>query len=184
MSFRVGQTQHRTGQLVHADKQVSLELMPACRSQAGYSCSGCDPIVVSAERQAKPVIMHAQISVAAARDCIGPDHADLLRHHADPGLLASVIGKAIVAQAILQMAEQHDVMLERNIGAAPAAATAKSAAATTAESATTAAAESAAATTAKTAATSGAESTAAAVECRAMSAACNASASAMTDAGT
>src|ERR1043165_9151862 len=116
--------------------------MPACRSQAGYSCSGCDPVVVTAERQAKPVIVHSQIAVAAARDCIGPDHADLLRHHANPSLLASVIGKAIIAHAILQIAEQHDVMLERNIGAAPAAATAESAAATAAESATTAAAES------------------------------------------
>src|SRR6185295_13485576 len=130
MSFRVGETQRRTGQLVHADKQVSLDLMPACRSQAWYSCSGCDPIVVSAERQAKPVIMHAQIAVAAARDCIGPDHADLLRHHPDIGLLASVIGKAIVAQAILQMAEQHDVMLERNIRTASAAAAESAAAAT------------------------------------------------------
>ena len=112
--------------------------------------------------------MDAKITVAAALDRIGPDHTDLLRHHADIGLLAPVIGEAVVAQSVFQMTQQHDVVLERDIRTASAA--------TTAESAATAAA--------KTAATSAAESaTATAVECRAMSATCNASASAVTDAG-
>ena len=59
--------------------------------------------------------MDAKISVAAAVDRIGPHRIDLLRHHADIGFLAAVIGEAVVTQAVLQMTEQHDIVLERDV---------------------------------------------------------------------
>jgi len=97
--------------------------------------------------QADPVIVNAQIAVTAALDGIGPHCADLLRHHADISPLAAVIGEAVIAQAVLEMTEQHDVVLEGDVratsaSAAPAtAATTESSASAAAESATSAAAD-------------------------------------------
>ena len=68
-------------------------------------------LVVSPKLQAKHVIVHPEKAIAAALDRIGSHHTDLLRHHADIGLLASVIGEAVVAQSIFQMTQRHDVVL-------------------------------------------------------------------------
>ena len=84
--------------------------------------------------------MHPEIAVAAALDGVGPHCIDLLRHHADIGLVAAVVGKAIVAESVFQMAEQHNVVLERDVRSASAATSAATAAA---EAASTAAERSA-----------------------------------------
>lgn len=68
-----------------------------------------------------------------------------LRHHTHIGTIAAVVAKAIVAKAVRQMAEQNNIVLERDIRPT-AAATATS---------TTAAAESASAATAEAPATAG-----------------------------
>jgi CO/xanthine dehydrogenase Mo-binding subunit len=81
----------------------------------------------------------------------------LLRHHTDIGLVAAVIGKAIEADPIGQMAEKNDVVFQRDIGS-PATATAATATAT----ATTAAYSCSAAACSGTAATTAAEACAAA----------------------
>ena len=60
------------------------------------------------------------------------DGLDFLRYHADIGAIAAVVAEAIVADAIGEMAKKNDIVLESDIGPAPAAA------ATTAEAATAA----------------------------------------------
>jgi hypothetical protein len=59
--------------------------------------------------------MDAKIAVAASLHCIGPYRADLLRHYADIGFFAAVIGEAVVTQSVLQVTQQHDVVLERDV---------------------------------------------------------------------
>src|SRR5262249_46494322 len=62
------------------------------------------------------------------------------------GLVAAVVGEAIVAQSVIEMTQQHDVVLERNIRTASAA---TSSAATAAESTTATATETTTATAAE-----------------------------------
>src|SRR5262245_35940168 len=125
--------------------------------QSRHFCSGRGPSVVASEWQAESVVVNAEISIPATLDRIGPHHADLLRHHADIGFGAAVIGEAVVAQPVLQMPQQHDVVLERDVRTASTATPAAAA-----ESTAPAAAESAASTATKC--------TAATAECNAVSA--------------
>ena len=92
--------------------------------------------------------MHPEIAIAAPLDGIGPHRIDLLRHHADIGLVASVVSKAIVAEPIFQMAQQHNVVLEHDVRSASTAAT-EAASAPTTEAASAAAAERSAMTAAR-----------------------------------
>src|SRR5215475_3432069 len=109
----------------------------------------CDPLIVGLELEAEPIVEDAQVAVAPAHDCLRHDGLHVLRHHADIGLVAAVVAEAIEAEAVVEMAEQRDVVLQRNIGP-PSAAAAKTAAASpeaaaTAAEATATAAEAAAA---------------------------------------
>src|SRR6266545_1466377 len=72
--------------------------------------------------------MDPQVAVRAADDRRRHDCLDLLRHHADIDLVAVLVGEAVEAEAVGEMAEQDDVVLERDIGA-PAATAATTAAA-------------------------------------------------------
>src|SRR5262249_38953880 len=92
-------------------------------------CAGSNPPVVALELHAELVVEDAQVTVAAAHDSIRPDGLHFLSHHADIGLVSAVVDEAVVAETIVEMAEKHDVVLERDIRA-PAAATAASATAT------------------------------------------------------
>src|SRR5262249_24330763 len=94
-------------------------------------CAGSNPPVVALELHAELVVEDAQVTVAAAHDSIRPDGLHFLSHHADIGLVSAVVDEAVVAETIVEMAEKHDVVLERDIRA-PAAATAASATATAA----------------------------------------------------
>src|SRR5689334_13916499 len=96
-----------------------------------------EPVDVGLEFHAELVVVNAQIAVAAARDRLWHHGLHLLRHHADKGLVAAEIAEAIEAEAVIEMAEQHDVVLQRDVGA-PAAATPTPTAAKTASAATTA----------------------------------------------
>src|SRR4029077_1354992 len=71
------------------------------------------------------------------------DRLHFLRHHADIGLLAPIITEAIEAEAVVELAEERDAVLELDVRAPAAAATAETAAAAT--EATAAAAETTAA---------------------------------------
>src|SRR5262245_13209543 len=70
----------------------------------------------------------SQIAVAAAHNGAGHDRLHLLRHHADIGPVAAVVAEAIIAEAVVEMAEQNDVMLEHDVRSPPAAAAAAAAA--------------------------------------------------------
>src|SRR5262249_60105833 len=104
------------------------------------------PVAVGAEFQAEPVVVDTQIPIAAARHCVRPHCLHFLRHHADIGLVAAEIAEAVVAEAVVEMTKQDDVVLERNVGTpATAAATTATAAAKSTAAAPAAAGKSAAA---------------------------------------
>src|SRR5262245_7736785 len=103
----------------------------------------CDPLIVGLELEAEPIVEDAQVAGAPAHDCLRHDGLHVLRHHADIGLVAAVVAEAIEAEAVVEMAEQRDVVLQRNIGP-PSAAAAKTAAASPEAAATAAEAAAAA----------------------------------------
>src|SRR5580692_9755342 len=97
-----------------------------------------EPVRIAFERHTELVVVHTQIPVAAARDRLRHDLLYLLGHDADIGLVAAVVAEAIVAEAVVEVAEQRDVVLEHDVG--PASATAATAAAATHAATATAAA--------------------------------------------
>src|SRR5215475_16218705 len=100
-------------------------------------CARRQPLLVGLELDAEPVIEDPQIAVATAHDRVRHDRLHLLRHHADIGLVAAVVAEAIEAEAVVEMAEQRDVVLERNIRPPSAATATAAAAAAAAEAAAT-----------------------------------------------
>src|SRR5580658_1523035 len=113
------------------------------------------PLVVGLERQSKPLVGDAHIAVDVHRYRFRHDRPHLLRHHADIGGVAAVVDEAIVAEAVVEAPEQHDLVLDAHIGATRAAASSTAAAPAAAEAATAApAAEAATATPAAEAAPS------------------------------
>ena len=100
------------------------------------------PLVVGLERQSQPIVGNAHIAVSAARYGFRHHGLHLLRHHPDIGGVAAVVDEAIIAEAVVEPPEQHDIVLEAHVGATPAAATP---AAATSAAAASAAAEAAAA---------------------------------------
>src|ERR1700761_4476967 len=72
--------------------------------------------------QSELFVKNPQIAVAIASDGIRPQGADFLRDDSDVSFLAAVIGKAVVAEAVVEPAEQHDIMLQPDIRTPPAAA--------------------------------------------------------------
>src|SRR6266478_8179775 len=96
----------------------------------GNLFAGGHPLVPRHAAQPQHVVVHPQIAVVAAHDCLGPDRLHFLRHHADMGLVAPVVAETIVAEAIVEMAQESDVVFQLHVGPPPAAA-ATSATATT-----------------------------------------------------
>jgi hypothetical protein len=76
--------------------------------------------IVALEFQPELVVIDQQISIAAARDRVRHDLLHFLRHDADIGLGAAIVAETIEAKAIAEMAEKHDVVLERDIGSTSA----------------------------------------------------------------
>src|SRR5437660_943346 len=93
-------------------------------------CARRDPLIVALELQAELVVEDLQGAVTAAHDRVGHDRLDLLRHHADIGLVTAVVAEAIEAEAAIEMAEQRNVVLERDVGSPTATAHAAAHAAT------------------------------------------------------
>src|SRR3954454_23903446 len=91
------------------------------RHLRGDRCTG-EPIAIAAECQPKLLVVDPQVAVASACHRIGYHVHHLLRHHADIGLPTAEIAEAIIAKAVGEMAEQDDVMLQRNVGTPPTAA--------------------------------------------------------------
>src|SRR6476646_2757013 len=90
-----------------------------------------NPMLVGLEFDAKLLVIDPQVTVLAARNRFRCNGLHFLRHHADIGALAAVVAEAIVAEAVVEMAKQDDVVLERDVrtSAATAAATATTSAA-------------------------------------------------------
>lgn len=97
-----------------------------------------NPSVVGFEFDPKPIVEDPQIAVAVADNGIWHHSLHFLRDHSDIGPIASIVAKAVEAEAIGEMPKKNDVVLKRNVGSTTATAAAATAAATTA--ATTAAA--------------------------------------------
>ena len=74
-----------------------------------------DPLLVGLERQSKQLVGNAHIAVSAARDRFRRDGLHLLRHHPDIGRAAAVVDEAVVAEAVIEPAEQHDIVLEAHV---------------------------------------------------------------------
>src|ERR1700733_13984436 len=142
--------------LIHPRRQPPR--MPLAKTAAKPSMRGCHrtrqmrasrhPLVVGLERQPEPVVGNAHVTVDAARHRFGHHGLHLLRHHPDIGGVSAIVDEAIIAEAVVEPPEQHDIVLEAHVGATPAAATPAPAApaATEAAPAAPAAAEGASAT--------------------------------------
>src|SRR5204863_8899839 len=68
------------------------------------------------ELHAELVVEDPQIAVAAAHHRRGHDCLDLLRHDTDVGLVAAVVAKAVEAEAVIEVAEEGDVVLKHHVG--------------------------------------------------------------------
>src|ERR1700757_3675287 len=75
------------------------------------------PVAVGLELDADLVVEDPEIAVAAARDGVRHHGLHLLRDHADIGLVAAEIAEAIITQAVVEMAEQDDVVLQCDVRA-------------------------------------------------------------------
>src|ERR1700676_281409 len=79
-------------------------------------CTRRDPPVVGLKRPAELVVKDPQVTVAAAQHRRGHNCLHLLRHHANIGLVATVVGEAIEAEAVFEVADKEDVVLEHHVG--------------------------------------------------------------------
>src|SRR2546425_969948 len=110
---------HRRCRAITATDSCVLAFVPALLLNW---CAGRDmsarrgPLVVALELQAELVVEDPQIAVATAQYRRGHDCLDLLRHHADIGLVAAVVAEAIEAKAIIEVAEKRDVVLKHHVG--------------------------------------------------------------------
>src|SRR5579871_2461058 len=93
------------------------------RLRSGQPPTCRDPSGVGFEGQSEPLIGDPEIAVRALRHGFRRDNPHLLRHHADIGGMPSVVDEAIEAETVVQPADEHDVVLEADVGTAPASAT-------------------------------------------------------------
>src|SRR6516162_9978687 len=115
---------------------------------------------VSLKFDADLVVVDTQVTVAVTNDCLRHHLQHLLRHDAHIGAMAAVIAEAIVAKAVGQMAKQHDVVFDRDVGSPSAATRAGTTAAATATPEAAATATEAAGSHPASAETSAAQTTA------------------------
>ena len=66
---------------------------------------------------------HPKIAVATDSDRVGSYGSDFLRNHPDIGLLAAIVGEAVITKTVVEAAQQHDIVLQHDIRAAPTTAT-------------------------------------------------------------
>src|SRR6186997_1732944 len=102
------------------------------------------PAVIALKGQAELVVQNAKVAVAAANDGVRCDRLHLLCHHADVRLSLVIVGEAIVAETVVETAEQMDVVLQTDVGTPAPAAAAETTTATATEATTHAATEAAA----------------------------------------
>src|SRR6185437_7118565 len=113
----------------------AVTLKRSWRDLRGDPCTARKPVAIGSERQPELFVIDPEIAVCPARHRIRPDGLHLLRDDADISLVAPEIAEAIVAEAIIETAEQDDVVFQGKVGA-PASAATTAAAASSAEAAT------------------------------------------------
>src|SRR6185503_3691890 len=101
------------------------------RSRGDVSAGG-EPIPVALEFDAELLVIDPEIAIASARDRLGPCRLHFLRDDADIGLVAAEIAEAVIAEAALEMTEQDDIVLQRDVGTPAAASAAAESSATAA----------------------------------------------------
>src|SRR3954465_15565347 len=74
------------------------------------------PLVVGLELHVEHVVRDSQVAVVAAQHRGGVNCLHFLRHHTDIGFVAAVVSEAIEANAILEVADKEDVVLEHHVG--------------------------------------------------------------------
>ena len=84
-------------------------------------------MIIALEGQAKLVVIDPQITVPALNDRLGIKLLHLLGHDADISLITAVVAEAIKAKAVIEIAEQDDVVLETDIGTPSPTTTARAA---------------------------------------------------------
>src|SRR4029078_70415 len=119
---------------VHHSVHLSMQL----RSGGWNTRPPGKPLVVGLEWQPKLFVVDTQVAVVTADDSIRPHGLNFLRHYADITLVAAVVAEAIEAEAIVEMPEQDDMVLERDVGTSSATASAAAATAATTAAATAA----------------------------------------------
>src|SRR5438552_1146021 len=78
-------------------------------SRRKFSACGL-PVFVRLHLQPKLFIIDPKEAVGATHDSTGHHGLDFVSHHADIGFVAAVVAETIEAEAVVEMAEQHDVM--------------------------------------------------------------------------
>src|SRR6188768_3542439 len=106
---------------VHHSVHLSMQL----RSGGWNPRPRGKPLVVGLEWQPKLFVVDTQVAVVTADDSIRPHGLNFLRHYADITLVAAVVAEAIEAEAIVEMPEQDDMVLERDVGTSSATAAAR-----------------------------------------------------------
>jgi hypothetical protein len=87
--------------------------------------------MIRSERQSEPFVRHPKIAVATECDRLGSYRSDFPGNHPDVGLLAAVVREAVLAETIVEPAQQYDIVLQPDIR--PALTTATPAAAESSE---------------------------------------------------
>src|SRR5262249_53507260 len=76
----------------------------------------CAPLLVGLKLQPELFVEDLKVAVPTAHDRLWHDHLHFLRHDADIDLVAAFVAEAIEPKAVVESAEQGNVMLKRNIG--------------------------------------------------------------------
>src|SRR5882672_1110445 len=108
-------------------------------SNRGSSCSyprsrwdlraGGKPFAIGEELQSKLFIVDSQIAVCATRYRFRHQPLHFLRHHTDIGFIAAEIAEAVIAEAVVKVAKQSNVVLQRYVRTPATAAATESASA-------------------------------------------------------
>src|SRR5262249_50439287 len=101
---------------------VSSSVRQQCAGR--HACARGNPLPEGWKRPPDPFEKNHEKPGAPAHHCFGHHRLHLLRHHTHIGAVAAVVGEAIEAEAVVEMAQQGDVVLETDVGPTSAAAAA------------------------------------------------------------
>src|SRR4051794_62142 len=85
------------------------------RSARWHVCARMQPLGVGLEGHADLVVEDPQLAVGTLRHRLRHHCLHFLRHAADVTRMAAVVDKAIEAEAVVEIAEERDVVLQRHV---------------------------------------------------------------------